>query len=141
MSFNHQLYDKILDHIDSDTVGVIWFSRVPLGSSEEKSDIHYVFDYLVDGRLSQFVEFTAENNIETENENNFFMSNNFNSSFILFNSSVNKEFSKKDFEDFKMILKNLDENKSKSLSVIYPEGFKVPTLITKSEFQVNELSY
>jgi hypothetical protein len=135
---NIELYDTILAHINTDTVGVIWFSDKTLS---ETSEVSNVFDYIVDGQLREFAEFAHENNIETVNENNFFISNNFDSPFILLNSCTTNEFSKKDFEDFKMILSKLGNHQNKNLAVIYPKSFELPKVVKKSDFTIRELAY
>ena len=129
---------KILNHIEPETVGVIWFSEQALDQPQE---IHNIFDYVVDGRLSKFSEHAKELNITTQNENNFFISNNFDSPFILFNSHVDKDFSKNDFEDFKMILEKLGSHENKNLAVVAPSNFRLPELIKKSRFNLSVLEY
>ncbi|OIQ19156.1 MAG: hypothetical protein BM556_07675 [Bacteriovorax sp. MedPE-SWde] len=135
---NSELYNNILAHINTDTVGVIWFSESTLS---EPTEVNEIFDYIVDGQLREFVEFTKENNIETEKENNFFISHNFDSPFILFNTCISHEFSKKDFNDFKMILSKLGNHSQKNLAVIYPKSFKLPEVVKKSDLTIREFSY
>ncbi|EQC52636.1 hypothetical protein [Bacteriovorax sp. DB6_IX] len=133
-----ELYDKILSHVNTDSVGVIWFSEKSLAN---ESEIINIFDYLVDGQMRNFAEFAKENNIQIESENNFFISNNFDSPFILLNFSTENEFKTKDFEDFKMILSKLGSHKNKNLSVIYPESYKLPKFVKTSKFEIRELAY
>ncbi len=132
-----ELEDKILDSIDDNCLGVIWFTAEPITTV---TPVHHTFNYLVDGRISIFIEHSKISEINL-GVNNYFITSNFKKPFIIFNSNIKNEFSKNDFEDFKMILEKLDNTENKKLFVVYPNNYKVPDVISKSKFEIETLAY
>ncbi|WP_034732095.1 hypothetical protein [Bacteriovorax sp. Seq25_V] len=134
---SRELEDKILSSIDDNCLGVIWFTEEPITTV---TPVHQTFNYLVDGRISIFLEHSKVSEIKLD-VNNYFITSNFKKPFIIFNANTKNTFSKNDFEDFKMILEKLDNAENKKLFVVYPESYKIPDIISKSKFEIESLSY
>lgn len=129
--------ENLLQSIDENTYGVIWFTKETINTP---TNLHATFDYLLDGKVSKFIEYATSSNIDTKN-NNFFITKNFNNPVIIMNSHIETKFSKNDLEDLKMIIKKIDTKADSKLLVIIPHDFKVPEVISKSDFKITSFPY
>lgn len=133
----NSINESLLKCIDENTFGVIWFTKETINTP---TTLHATFDYLLDGKVSKFIEYAKSSNIDTK-INNFFITKNFNSPVIIMNSHIETKFSKNDLEDLKMIIKKIDTNEDSKLLVIIPDDFKVPEIISKSDFKIISFPY
>ena len=118
---------KLLSLIDSSVNGILWLTK---DSIAEQTHIHETLDYLVDGRLYQFLN---QMNIKEPNfENNdfsFFISKSFDQPFFLIHKKGQIDL-KKDTGTIKSIFESNTDLKEISLFVI---GSDQPNLISSFE--------
>jgi hypothetical protein len=133
-----ELYQQVLSKVGPNTIGAIWFSE---NSIIEDSRVHAVFDYLVDGGIKKFIKYLHDSHLDPQTENNFFISDNFDHPFIVFNTCVKKDFSKQDFQDFKMILDKHDLDHNKNILVVHPKGHTLPKIIQESNLEFSEINF
>lgn len=137
MQEHQNLNEELLKQIDENTHGIIWFTKETISTV---TNLHSTFNYLVDGKISKFIDYSKDSNIDLT-ANNFFITKNFNTPVIIMNSYIQTKFTKNDLEDFKMIIEKFDKKQETKLLVIGPTEFKIPEIIQKSGFKISYFTH
>ena len=104
-----------LSQIKPDISGVLWLTNTPL---REKSDLHETLDYLVDGRLYQFLNKVTLDNPEYDSDLfNYFVSQSFGSPFFLIHKKGDLN-AKNDLKQIKNLLQSNTELESIKLMIV-----------------------
>lgn len=111
---------KLLSLITPEVHGVLWLTKESL---TEVTELHETLDYLVDGKVFQFLnKMTIKNPEFEDNQFNYFISKSFDRPFFLIHKKGHVS-PKKDFSQIKNLLASNSKEDELSILVISHESF------------------